>query len=79
MLLGVVLVCTVVLVTKHRAHTPQIPNPELGPLERRVSLTYLDALQDDTFRQADIDYWFNEPEGVCILVGGCCFVLCNVS
>lgn len=46
----------------------QIPNPELGPLERRVSLTYLEALSDDHVRQEDIDYWFNEPEGVCMRI-----------
>ncbi len=41
----------------------QIPNPELGPLERRVGLTYEDALFSDDINVKDTEYWFTEPEG----------------
>ena len=42
----------------------QIPNPELGPLERRVGLTYEDALFSDDISIKDTEYWFTEPEGM---------------
>ena len=41
----------------------QIPNPELGPLERRVGLTYEDALFSEDINVKDTEYWFTEPEG----------------
>ena len=41
----------------------QIPNPELGPLERRVGLTYEDALFSEDISVKDTEYWFSEPEG----------------
>ena len=41
----------------------QIPNPELGPLERRVGLTYEDALFSEDISIKDTEYWFTEPEG----------------
>ncbi len=43
----------------------QIPQPELGPLERRVDSTYEDALFSDDIEPADTEYWFTEPPGMC--------------
>lgn len=42
----------------------QIPNPELGPLEQRVSATYEDATLSDDINVEDTKYWFNPPQGV---------------
>ena len=48
----------------------QIPNPELGPLERRVGLTYEDALFSDDINVKDTEYWFTEPQGApCLHLG----------
>lgn len=41
----------------------QIPSPELGPLERRVGLTYEDALFQDDISVEETSYWFTEPQG----------------
>ena len=41
----------------------QIPNPELGPLERRIDLTYEDALFTEDISVEDTMYWFTEPAG----------------
>lgn len=43
----------------------QIPNPELGPLERRVELTYEEALFKEEIDLNDTAYWFTEPPGTC--------------
>jgi len=43
----------------------QIPQPELGPLERRVDLTYEDALFSEDIDPVDTEYWFTEPPGMC--------------
>lgn len=44
----------------------QVPNPELGPLERRVDKTFLEALFSDEVNLDDTNYWFEEPEGPCL-------------
>ncbi len=41
----------------------QIPNPELGPLEKRVSATYVDGLLSGEISLEDGEYWFTEPAG----------------
>ena len=41
----------------------QIPQPELGPLERRVELTYEEALFSEDIDLDDTAYWFTEPPG----------------
>lgn len=41
----------------------QIPNPELGPLEKRVSAQFEEAIFTEEISQDDAEYWFNEPEG----------------
>ena len=41
----------------------QIPNPELGPLGRRVATPYEDALFEDDISIEDAEYWFTEPPG----------------
>lgn len=44
----------------------QIPNPELGPLERRVEKTFVEAIFSDEISLEDTNYWFTEPEGECV-------------
>lgn len=41
----------------------QIPNPELGPLEKRVEAQFEEAIFTDQVSQPDAEYWFNEPDG----------------
>lgn len=41
----------------------QVPQPELGPLEQRVSKTYIEAMYTDEVSIEDMNYWFTEPEG----------------
>ena len=42
----------------------QVPEPEKGPLERRVSVQFLDALFSDEINEEDAAYWFTcPPEG----------------
>ena len=41
----------------------QIPNPELGPLEKRVQTTFVEGLLSGDIKPEDSDYWFTEPEG----------------
>ena len=43
----------------------QIPSPELGPLERRVELTFEEALFKEEIDLDDTAYWFTEPPGTC--------------
>ncbi|KAI8111996.1 hypothetical protein M9435_004491 [Picochlorum sp. BPE23] len=38
-----------------------VPNPELGPLERRVSVTFEEGLALDTVDKEAMEYWFTEP------------------
>lgn len=38
-----------------------VPNPELGPLERRVSVTFEEGLALDTVDKDAMNYWFTEP------------------
>jgi hypothetical protein len=38
-----------------------VPNPELGPLERRVSVTFEEGLALETIDKEAMDYWFTEP------------------
>lgn len=38
-----------------------VPNPELGPLERRVSVTFEEGLALDTVDTDAMNYWFTEP------------------
>lgn len=40
-----------------------IPHPELGPLERRVSLHYEEALFMDEVDPEAMQYWFTCPPG----------------
>lgn len=40
-----------------------VPNPELGPLERRVSVTFEEALDSDEVDPEAERYWFTEPVG----------------
>jgi hypothetical protein len=41
----------------------QVPNPELGPLERRVDTTFLEGIFSDKVSVEDTNYWFAEPDG----------------
>ena len=41
----------------------QIPNPELGPLEKRVQTTWVDGLLSGDINLEDSEYWFTEPPG----------------
>lgn len=41
----------------------QIPDPHLGPLEKRVSAQFEEAIFTEEISQEDADYWFTEPEG----------------
>ena len=45
-----------------------VPRPELGPLERRVSSTFEEALLSEEVDPEAMKYWFTEPEGA----GGAC-------
>lgn len=47
----------------------QIPNPELGPLERQIELRYEEALFEDdpSYNPEHTSYWFTEPPGMPIL------------
>ena len=38
-----------------------VPNPELGPLERRVSITFEEGLALETIDKEAMNYWFTEP------------------
>ncbi len=38
-----------------------VPNPELGPLERRVSITFEEGLNLETIDKEAMHYWFTEP------------------
>ncbi len=38
-----------------------VPNPELGPLERRVSVTFEEGLALETVDKDAMEYWFTEP------------------
>jgi len=38
-----------------------VPNPELGPLERRVSITFEEGLAMEEVDQEAMNYWFTEP------------------
>ena len=40
-----------------------MPDPERGPLERRVSTQYLDGLFSDEVKPEDAEYWFTCPDG----------------
>jgi hypothetical protein len=46
----------------------QIPHPELGPLERRVSLSFEEAIFTPEVSYDDAEYWCTEPPGtyVCL-------------
>ena len=37
--------------------------PDSEPLERQVSIEYLEALRSDEVRQKDADYWLSTPPG----------------
>ena len=41
----------------------QIPNPELGPLEKRVQTTWVEGLLSGDISLEDSEYWFTEPQG----------------
>jgi hypothetical protein len=41
-------------------HNPP-PHPELGPLERRVSLAFEEALEQDIVDEEAMQWWFTEP------------------
>lgn len=43
--------------------TFKVPDPEKGPLERRVSVQFLDALFSDEINEEDAAYWFTCPPG----------------
>jgi len=47
----------------YEASNLQVPNPELGPLEKRVSSTWEEALFDGEVSMEDAQYWFTEPDG----------------
>jgi len=38
-----------------------VPNPELGPLERRVSITFEEGLAMESIDKEAMQYWFTEP------------------
>jgi hypothetical protein len=40
----------------------QVPNPELGPLERRVSTTFEEGLIQEDIDTEAMKFWFTEPE-----------------
>ena len=37
--------------------------PELGPLDQRVTLSWLDGILEGGINLEDTEYWFTEPEG----------------
>ncbi|KAK9786293.1 hypothetical protein WJX73_000359 [Symbiochloris irregularis] len=41
----------------------QILNPEEGPLEKRVSTSFLEGMLTDKVNLQETDWWFKEPEG----------------
>jgi len=41
----------------------QIPNPEDGPLEKRVQTTFVDGLMSGEISPEETEYWFTEPQG----------------
>lgn len=49
-----------------------VPRPEEGPLERRVSLPYEEALFLDEVDHEAMQYWFTEPKGGELRVAGHC-------
>lgn len=42
----------------------QVPDPEKGPLEKRVGRTFIDALFSDEISLEDMQYWFTTPPGM---------------
>ena len=41
----------------------QVYKPELGPLDQRVTLSWLDGILEGEVNLEDTEYWFTEPEG----------------
>ena len=42
----------------------QVYKPELGPLDQRVTLSWLDGILEGEINLEDTEYWFTEPEGL---------------
>ena len=56
----------------------QVYKPELGPLDQRVTLSWLDGILEGEINLEDTEYWFTEPPGlpymaiyVCLLISDC--------
>ena len=45
------------------AAMPQVYKPELGPLDQRVTLSWLDGILEGEINLEDTEYWFTEPPG----------------
>lgn len=41
----------------------QIPDPEKGPLERRVQTTFVEGMLSGDISPEETQYWFTEPPG----------------
>ncbi len=41
----------------------QVYDPDLGPLEKRIQRSYLDAVNSDIVDLRESEYWFTTPEG----------------
>ena len=41
----------------------QVYKPELGPLDQRVTLSWLDGILEGEINLEDTEYWFTEPPG----------------
>ena len=44
-----------------------MPDPEKGPLERRIGRTWLEATNSGEVDMAETAYWFTEPAGAALL------------
>lgn len=42
----------------------QVPDPEKGPLGRRISRTFIDGLFSEDINIEEMQYWFTEPPGM---------------
>lgn len=42
----------------------QVYKPELGPLDQRVTLSWLDGILEGEINLEDTEYWFTEPPGL---------------
>ena len=60
----------------------QIPSPEQGPLEKRVSTSFLEGMITDKVNLQETDWWFTEPPGdslsqAVLQLSGFCWLACT--